>query len=429
MAVVCPFSALRYDVTRVPDLAAVLAPPYDVINADEQAALYARDPHNVIRLEYGQQTSTDSATDNRYTRAQAALSTWRAEGTLVQERQPAFYPQQSRFTWDGQHYTRTGFFAAVELHPFDAGVVLPHEWTLKGPKVDRLQLMQSCLTSFSPVLGLYDGADGEIPALLQDATTTPPLGRAQGYGFDETLWCETAAARCARLTAALAQQQILIADGHHRYETLLALRDEFRQTYPSAPPTAAFNYAFMLLLDIRDPGLLVLPTHRLLMLTPAMRAAFCRLAGQHFRLEALPTLTAADIRSHLAAHTDGHAFIWYADGHYTLLTSPKTQREGLPVLDVVALQERLIAPLLALDPAGEASVERNVRYTAYAHEAVARVDAGEAAGAIFLNATPLDEVFTLAKHGVRLPQKSTYFYPKAPTGLVMYDLNPAVARG
>ncbi|HEY3377000.1 MAG TPA: DUF1015 domain-containing protein [Armatimonadota bacterium] len=429
MAVVRPFHALRYNVERYPDLSTVLAPPYDIINANEQAALYARDPHNVIRLEYGQQSPADTESDNRYTRARATLDAWLEEQTLVMEGQPAFYPHQQRYAWAGQSYTRSGFFAAVELQPFDQGDVLPHEWTLKGPKVDRLQLMHTCLASFSPVFGLYDGRKSELGELLARASAAAPLATAIGHGFDETLWrTEDTGIRDAIATG-LRERQILIADGHHRYETMLALRDMLRAEYPDAPATAAFNYVFMLLVDLNDPGLLVLPTHRLLLLTPEMRAAFSRIAGDNFRLEKINVPAPDAVTELLDAHRNEHAFVWYADGEYTLLTSAKTTRENLPIIDVVALQERIIAPLLALDPAGEATVERNVRYTVKPTDAVARVDSGEIAAALFLNPTPVDEVLTLAAHGIRMPQKSTYFYPKVPTGLVMHNLRPKVSVG
>lgn len=429
MATVRPIRALRYNTDRYPDLSAVLAPPYDVIKGDEQQALYARDPHNVIRLEYGVQMPEDTAENNRYTRARDAQQAWLGDQTLVLEDAPCFYPHRQGYQWAGQAQTRNGFFAAVQLQPFDAGDVLPHEWTLKGPKEDRLQLVRTCLTSFSPVFGLYDGRNSDIGAALTNAMGETPLATACGHGFDETLWRLRDAGAQQAMAQALAKRQILIADGHHRYETMLALRDLLRREFPDAPENAALNYAFMLLVDINDPGLIVLPTHRLLMLTPEMQAAFCRVAGSCFRLEKIAVAEPAQVTDILAARANEHAIIWYAKGTYTLLTSPKTTQNGLPVLDVTAVQERLIAPLFSLDPDGEASVERNVRYTIHPAEAVARVDSGEVEAALFLNPTPVDEVFTLAAAGVRLPQKSTYFYPKVPTGLIMHHLRPEVTVG
>ena len=430
MAVVRPLQALRYNVERFPDLAPVLAPPYDIINAEAQQALYQQDAKNVIRLEYGQQSPADTAEDNRYTRARDALQAWLAEGTLVQDAPAGLYPHQQRYAWAGQHYMRNGFFAAVELQPFEQGDVLPHEYTLQGPKEDRLKLMHTCLASFSPVFGLYDGRETGLGEVLRQAMSAAPLATAVGHGFDDTLWRVTDTAVSEAISGALSQRQILIADGHHRYETMLALRNLLRREYPTAPAHAAFNYVLMLLVDVNDPGLLVLPTHRLLLLTPEMALAFCRVAGSKFTLEKLAVSQPEQVTEILARHQSAHAFIWYAgEGQYTLLTSPKTSKNGLPVIDVVALQERIIAPLLALDPAGDATVESHVRYTVQPAEAVRRVDSGESAGALFLNPTPVAEVLRLAAHGVRMPQKSTYFYPKVPTGLVMHHLRPEVTVG
>ena len=429
MASVRPFRALRYPFDQVADPAAVLAPPYDIINAAQQQELYARDLHNVIRLEYGLQAAEDTAENNRYTRAKATQAEWLAAGTLIEDAQPAFYPHAQRFQWAGQARERRGFFAAVRLQPFDAGEILPHEWTLKGPKEDRLQLMRACLASFSPIFGLYDGRHSALGELLAGATAGAPLVRAAGHGFDETLWRTDDPAICAGITDALAQRQILIADGHHRYETLLALREILCREFPDAPETAAFKYGLLLLVDLHDPGLLVLATHRLLLLTPEMSSAFCRVIGDRFTLEKIAVTQPAQITDLLARRKSEHAFIWYTRGHYTLLTAPRMTRDGLPMLDVVVLQECIIAPLFASDPAGEATVERNIRYTVDPAEAVRRVDAGEAASAVFLNPTPVPDVLTLAAAGIRLPQKSTYFYPKVPTGLVMYDLRPEVSVG
>jgi len=429
MACVRPFSALRYNVERFPDLAAVLAPPYDIINAAQQQALYYRDPHNVIRLEYGVQSPQDTPEDNRYTRAHATLNTWCEEQVLVQEARPAFYPHRQQFTWAGQTHARQGFFAAVELAPFDEGDVLPHEWTLKGPKDDRLKLMRACLASFSPIFGLYDGANSGIGELLERATSQAPLATAHGEEFDEVLWRSEDAALNEAIATALSQRQILIADGHHRYETMLAMRDLLRTEFPDAPVTADLNYAFMLLVDLHDPGLLVLPTHRLLLLNAEMRSAFCRVASDHFTQEKLPDLRPDAVTDLLARHEGEHAFLYYADHTFTLLTRPKVERNGLPLLDVMVLQEDLIAPLLAADPAGVATLERNVRYTHDLDEALAAVDSGEVQSAILLNPTPVQDVLTLAAAGIRLPQKSTYFYPKVPTGLVMYNLRPEVTVG
>ena len=429
MATVRPFHALRYQVERFADPAILLAPPYDVIDAAQQQALYEREPHNVIRLEYGTTQPDDTPERNRYTRAAETLQAWLADGTLTMEANASFYPHEQRYTWEDQHRFRRGFFAAVRLASFDAGEVLPHEETLKGPKADRMKLMRHCLASFSPVFGLYDGRHSALGELLERATAGAPVMTASGYDFDDRLWRTDDPGLTAAISAELQKRQILIADGHHRYETTLALRDQLRREYPDAPEHAAFNYVFMLLVDLNDPGLLVLPTHRLLRLGPEMKAAFCRVAGTNFTMEKILPANPEVIIALLHRHRDEHAFVWYANGTFSLLTSAKTLRNGLPVLDVTALQERVFDPLFALDIEGHASVEENISYTHHPADAVAAVDRGEVDAAIFLNPTPIHDVLTLATAGIRLPQKSTYFYPKVPTGLVMHNLRPDVTVG
>jgi uncharacterized protein (DUF1015 family) len=429
MASVRPFHALRYQVERVADPASLLAPPYDVIDAAQQQVLYTRDPYNVIRLEYGMPMPDDTAEYSRYTRAAETLREWLGDGTLTMEAGASFYPHEQHYEWERQRHVRRGFFAAVRLAPFNAGEVLPHEETLKGPKLDRMALMRQCLASFSPVFGLYDGSDSELGELRRRATAGTPLITAEGYEFDDRLWRTDDPELTEAIADGLKNRQILIADGHHRYETMLALRDQLREEFPDAPETAAFNYVLMLLVDLNDPGLLVLPTHRLLLLEPEMKAVFCRVAGHNFTMEKVIPEKPEAVAALLHRHRDEHAFVWYADGTYSLLTSPKTLSDGLPVLDVTALQERIFTPLFALDVDGEASVEQSIRYTQHIGDAVASVDRGEADGAIFLNPTPIRDVLTLAAAGIRLPQKSTYFYPKVPTGLVMHNLRPEVTVG
>ncbi|HOS42620.1 MAG TPA: DUF1015 family protein, partial [Armatimonadota bacterium] len=276
----------------------------------------------------------------------------------------------------------------------------------------------------------YPDPAREVDAILEQAKKDWPIVQApESEDLLHRLWTITDPAVIARIQALMAAKEILIADGHHRYETLLAMRDELCARYPDAPETAGFHYAMLLLVDLHDPGLLVLPTHRLLLLTPEMTAAFCRVAGLAFSMEQVAVAHPDQVPALLATYRDQHAFLWYTEGRYTLLTSPRGYRNGLPVLDVQALQERLTDPLFALDPDGQASVEANIRYTVHPADAVARVDRGEVDAAIFLNPTPVADVFTLAGAGIRLPQKSTYFYPKVPTGLTMLSLRPDVEVG
>ena len=418
MTKIKPMHALRYEKSDLKDL---LCPPYDIINQEMQNDLYARDNHNVIRLEWGKVNDSDTENNSRYTRAKATMEEWIADGTLLIDEAAGFYPHSQKFSFEGKEFVREGFFAAVELTPFDEGKVLPHEWTLSGPKVDRQKLMQTALCSFSPVFGLYDG-NSEIGAIIKQATKNAPLAQADGNGFNEILWKVEDKEQIKKLEEAFLDLEILIADGHHRYETTLALRDYMRELKNRNDEKCGYNYVFMLLVDINDPGLLVLPTHRCLKVDEMLKKSFLDVVSKMFKVEELGEVSDKQIEQTLLSHVDEHAFVCYMDKKYFLLTAPATKtEEGLPIIDVVALQKYINDPLFALGK--DNSVEGNISYTIHINEAIKRVDTGEASIAVFLNTTPLSDVLENAKAGVRMPQKSTYFYPKVPTGLIMNKLD------
>src|SRR6188472_3354115 len=224
MADISPFAGLRYATDRVGDLASVLCPPYDVIGEDERSELEARHPENVVRLELPRGND-----DARYATAARLLGAWTTEGILRAENREAFYLYEQQFGYDGQRYTRRGFFAAVRLEPFERRVVLPHEKTLSGPKEDRKRLLRATHTQISPVFGLYRDAGGGARAIIDEAASgAPAVDATTADGVRHRLWVITAAPAVDGLRALLADKQILIADGHHRYETMLGLAPELR---------------------------------------------------------------------------------------------------------------------------------------------------------------------------------------------------------
>ena len=236
----------------------MLCPPYDVIGEDERRELEARHPENVVRLELPR-----GADDARYTTAARLLASWTAEGILRADAREAFYLYEQQFGYGGQRYTRRGFFAAVRLEPFERRVVLPHEKTLSAPKEDRKRLLRATRTQISPVFGLYRDAGGAARAIIDEAAGgAPAVDATTADGVRHRLWVITAAPALDGLRTLLADKQILIADGHHRYETMLGLAPELRPLDVAAG-AAASDYAMMFLARAEDPGLLVLPTHRM----------------------------------------------------------------------------------------------------------------------------------------------------------------------
>lgn len=431
MAEIVPFAGLRYDLERVGDAARVLAPPYDVIGEVERAELEARDPHNVVRLELPRGEG-----DARYGAAANLLRSWLTEGVLKREGAPAMYLYEQQFTWAGKTYTRQGLIAALKLEPFDKRVVLPHEHTLTGPKEDRRKLLVTTRTQISQVFGLYRDADGAALAELSAITAAAPaLEGTTSDGTRHRLWVITEAGRINRLAGILRDKQILIADGHHRYETMVGLRGELRGAGGAGAREPA-DYGAMYLARAEDPGLLVLPTHRLVKDLPAFSlSAF--LAGAGVAFDVIPgdetTAQAVEARlAQLAVGEDGQPRVAFGvraagkRGPTWLVLKPIADLSALgpPVLrslDVTVLHGVLLGPLLGIDAAAMAK-QSHLAYTHDTSEALARVDAGEVQAAFLMNATSVEQVLAACEAGHVLPQKSTYFQPKLATGLVMYQV-------
>jgi uncharacterized protein (DUF1015 family) len=430
MAEIVPFAGLRYDLARTGDAARVLAPPYDVIGDGERADLEVRHPHNVVRLELPRGEG-----DARYGAAANLLKAWRAEGVLRSEPTPAMYLYEQQFTWAGQTYTRQGFIAAVRLEPFDRRVVLPHEHTLTGPKEDRRKLLLATRTQISQVFGLYRDAEGAALAELAAVTAGKPVLDATTLdGTRHRLWVITEAARLNRLAGVLRDKQILIADGHHRYETMLSLRGDLRTGITGGREPS--DYGAMFLARAEDPGLLVLPTHRLVKDLPdfnietfraAAAPAFDVIAGGETTAQAVE----AKLRQ-LAASEGGERRVVFgvrvpgARGPTWLVLKPIVDLSALGApalrgLDVTVLHSVLLGPLLGIDAAAMAK-QTNLAYTHDTSEALARVDSGEVQAAFLMNATTVSQVLDACEAGDVLPQKSTYFQPKLATGLVMYPV-------
>jgi uncharacterized protein (DUF1015 family) len=262
MARIVPFRALRFDPTRFPDVAKVIAPPYDVISADQRAELEAQNDRNVVRLDLPRGEG-----DAKYDHARDLLAAWMADGSLREDPQPAIYRYEQIFSFDsggGPHtYTRKGFIALIELSPFSARVVLPHEHTLSGPKVDRFKLIKTTAAHFSQIFTLYRDPRGEAEAALALATTgAPDVDATTPDGCRHRLWVVTDPATIANVARVLMPKQVMIADGHHRYETMVAIRDALRPA-DAAPGTSQADFGPMFFARAEDPGLLVLPTHRM----------------------------------------------------------------------------------------------------------------------------------------------------------------------
>lgn len=427
MAEVAPFRGVRY---RLPEseLGSVIAPPYDVISPEQQAALYQRHPHNIIRIELAREEN--AAGGDRYGRAAETLRDWLARGVLAQDDSPAFYAYRQTFSLNKRRVTRSGFFAAVALRPFADGVVLPHEGTLAAPKADRLALMRACQADVSPVFAMFGDATGEVREVLSRQSGL----RWRGDGDQEhELTPITDGPSVEALRRGLADQPIFIADGHHRYETALALRDEMRARHPDAPPNAAFNYVLMLLVPVEDEGLVILPTHRVLKgadagdwaeLRPQLKTCF-EIGAERMANDDVDAEGERIVARLREGDGPGRFAVYLGGGEIEYLSLRRGTIGADERHDVSLLQDAIITPLVG---EGGADLGR-IKYVTDQATAMRLVDEGEYGLGLLLRPTTVAQVQEAARAGKRLPGKSTYFYPKVPTGLVISLIGAEVTVG
>lgn len=431
MATVVPFSGLRYAESLIPRMSRLVTPPYDIISPRDQMRFYSTHPRNIIRLEYGRTFPDDSPKDNRYTRAKATLDEWLAQGVMRTDRVPAFYVLRTEYT-DPQGGARvfTGLLGRVKLEPLGRGSILPHERTFQGPKTDRFNLLAATGVSFSPVFSLYRDSEC-LPSLLARVTRRrPAVDFADWAGNRQALWVVDRPEEVRTVQRAFSRRTLLIADGHHRYSTALNYRDRHgRQAGRAA------DYVMMCLAETGDPGLTVLPVYRLVKGLPASRwARFAKAAARYFDVTpvAPARLQAAQWR---ADAQSGRVTLGCLGGlgRGAYLLTAKTERpaewfartlpgasETLRGLDVVVIDQLVLARLLGIPSGDEAG---RVSYTKDAREARRLVSGGQAQAALLPCPPKLDQIWSIARGGEVMPQKSTYFLPKLITGLVMNPVN------
>jgi uncharacterized protein (DUF1015 family) len=424
MADLVPLRAIRFD-PKVVRLGGVLAPPYDVISAEQQEALYGRDLRNIVRVDYGQGFPDDvPGVTDRYTRAQDHLDAWRQLGVLVRDESPSFYVSEHHFTTpSGSAQTRRGLFARVRALPWEQSELRPHERTLRGPKEDRLALMRATRTQTSAVFAVWRGAP-RLAAMLDEVTSVPATagGRTDGeFGSEKhLLWVVDDPAQVAAVCEAAAGAQLYVADGHHRYETAAAYAAERATAGDGA--TADSQYALVHLCAADDPGISLLPTHRLLQQRPGAAYSLDDLwtrLDDGWDLEATPDLASA-VAEAVALRESRHAIAVRSHEGSALLSRPRRPTASpRQALDVVVLEEEVLAPAGAN---ADAIREGALRYTRSVEEVDSAVTSRHSLLGFCLNPATTAEMIAVADAGEVMPQKATYFYPKVPTGLVLSPL-------
>jgi uncharacterized protein (DUF1015 family) len=431
MAHIEPFRAFRYDPTRVP-LQQVATQPYDKITPEMQERYYSANPHNLVRIILGKRSATDGPTDNVYSRAANYFADWRRNGVLVQDPQPSIYRYCQEFPLPGgSKQQRSGFIALGKLEDYSAGIVHRHEQTLSKPKADRLDLLRATQAHFGQIFMLYSDPAGEIDHTL--AVEQPPTAElTDEYGVRHRLWRISDPAIVSAVQRNMADKKLIIADGHHRYETALNYRNERRASAsaPGADP-AAYDFAMMTFVNMDSPGLLILPTHRVVHgLQPFSMDDLQLNASEFFSVEeADPALDSRRATTMLreAAHT-GTALLGVSHDRALLFSRPKAPSsifEGLSLqqqsLDVVQLHKCILERALGISEEAIRN-QQNVTYIREADETLGMVRSRKANVAFLMNPVRMREVRDIAFAGGVLPQKSTDFYPKLLSGLAIYAL-------
>jgi uncharacterized protein (DUF1015 family) len=449
MAKVFPFRAFRYNPAHAP-FEDVLTQPYDKISPTMQDKYYAANPHNLITVEKGRVHPSDAPGNNVYTRAAAAIQEWIRSGIVVQDPAASFYGYTQEYTVPGtnERQTRRGFIGAGQLEDYSAGVIYRHEHTLSGPKADRLELLRHTQMSAGQLFLIYSDAQKRVDAVLAEAekSAAPATEMTDEYGVIHRLWVISDAERVEAIRHAMAEQKLVIADGHHRYETALNYRNERRKQAGAVTAEAPCERAMMTLINTQGAGLTILPTHRVVAklrefnwpdlrrhLEPWFTAEsieFTDESGkQKARDEFLRKLSAARSKRAIGAYpavADKQKRAFYiltlregVDLSRLLHNVSPLQRE----LDVVLLHEGILEPGLGITPQS-VKAEVNLSYEREAGAALDAVDSGAAQITFLLNACDVEDVIKIATAGEVMPQKSTDFYPKLMSGITMYSVDP-----
>jgi uncharacterized protein (DUF1015 family) len=427
------FRGFRYDLARVGNLSAVVAPPYDVIDPALQQALYDRSPHNVVRLILGKESPADTANDNRYTRAGQTLRDWIADGILAQDSARCLYAYEQEVEVEGKRHTRKGFMARVRLEKFGAGRIYAHEETMSGPKADRLKLFHATNMNLSQIFGLYPDETGAVQSKLDAAIARAlPIQATDHLGVVNRLWPIADQHVLSAVASLLAAKPIFIADGHHRYETALRYLEEKQQAGDVANADAPANFVLMMLVSMHDPGLVILPTHRLISGLTEIRAEQLRaLLDAHFEMETVGVGPDAARQAWEWIEADGTQellgfgtvadSVWQTGRFRSPALMAELAAEHSPAwrgLAVAVLQRVILEKLL---PESRAK-EPKCQYVHLLREVNEVVAARQCDLAVLVPPATMKHVEDIAGNLEKMPPKSTYFYPKLLSGLVFHSL-------
>lgn len=427
-----PFKGIRYNMEKIPNLSQVMAPPYDVISKEDQERYHNKHPCNIIHIDKGLDLPEDTETNNKYTKAADYLNTWLKKEYLIQDQKPSFYIYQKIYTIDNIQKEVTGFIGLMKLEEFSSQKILPHERTHDKPIKDRLSLLTNCKTHVSQIFSLYQDHNQYIPNLITSIIEKrmPFIDITFEDQVRHKVWRVTDKKTISNIQEDMKYKKIFIADGHHRYQTALNYKRQLENEGIKIGDDDPRNYILMYFTNILNKGLTIFPTHRLIQNLNGLEFdSLKEKIKEYFHIENYPHLLS--LSQKLKEKEDSnHTFGLFAEDKFYLITlknlnlinelSPNNQPSQLNQLAVSVLQYTLIQNVLGIK---EEEIEHKVSYNRSKEEAVKLIKEGKYKLALFLTPTKIEEVEEIAHLGVLMPQKSTYFYPKLLTGLVLYKIS------
>ncbi len=426
MAEISPFQGVRFNQEKVPDLAMAICPPYDVISPEEQTDYYKKSEYNVIQLEYGMESADDSKNNNKYIRARTTFDKWLKDNILQIDTTPTFYIHEQSFTINDTKKKRLGLIACVKMEPWEKRIIFAHENTFQKAKSDRLELMRACNANISPIFGLYEDPGGKVTKLMQAKSLLSKLIIETTFGNEtHRVWKANEPEFVQRCSHFIVPKPIYIADGHHRYETSLTYRDERLQKTPTSTGYESYNFVMMTLVAFSDPGLVMLPIHRLIKNIKSPRFEHLKEElAKYFDLKVSPLdsieLTENKSTGIKLIGLETNMVITMKPLSMVQLNNliPGEHSSTYKRLDVSILEHVIIENILGLQNDSE-----DITYTPDTRHAVKLVQTGQYQLAFILSPMSVSTIKVISDAGDRMPRKSTYFYPKLPTGLVMNRLD------
>jgi len=434
MVEISPFRGITYNKEKTGKLDGIMSPPYDIISEKMQSELYEKHPYNFVKLILGKQFPDDTEKNNRYTRARKLFDEWQKQSILLESDKSAIYPYKIEYIINNKTKTMNGFFVLLKLDP-DYKLVKAHERTLSKPKADRLNLMRACHANLEPIQLLYIDED-DIIRKKMDGALDNPIIEVTGYdGFTHKLWKLDDEDIISMITNKLKDEILFIADGHHRYQTAINYADELKEKTGNNEDNASFNYRMVILANMFDEGLSILPTHRLLKMPGLDLKELIEKLGEFFTIEEKGIDNKGKEYDEIGKNVmkdietkSGHKFALYCKNKYYVLT---LKDEGVMdklardrsltwrTLDVSILHKIILEKLLGIN---EKNLEDHVKYTRVDGEAIQFVEEEKFDFSFLMNATKIEELKAIADAGEHMPQKSTYFLPKMLSGLVIYKM-------